>query len=140
MTIFFRHHSLIPSLTKILFGTYFSNTWGDENRFASQYFNQIAWRKLDFVTTKNNRWQIISSPDMTTFRDDIVRHHSSHFLSHQKQFVGTYFLSILGDESYFASPTKTNRWQKVNCVTQWRPCFDEISFITKFRHQISILL
>ena len=27
-----------------------------------------------------------------------IRHHSSHFISHQKQFVGTYFLSILGDK------------------------------------------
>ena len=140
MTIFFRHHSPIPSPTKILWDAYFSNTLGDENRFASQHFKHIAWRKLDWVTTNNNWWQIISSPYMTTLSDDIVCHHRSHFHSHQKKFVGTYFLSILGDEIDFASPTKTNRWQKVNCVTQWRLLCDEMSFITKFHHQISILL
>ena len=116
-SILISHHSAIPSPTQILFGAYFSNTLGDEKRFASQHFKHTAWHKLNFVTTDNNRWRIISSPYMTTLSDNIVRHHRSHFHSHQKKFVSAYFLSILGDEIDFASPTKTNRWQKVNCIT-----------------------
>ncbi len=95
----FRHHSPIHSPSKISSGTYFSNTLGDAICFRHPV-SSIVHEKI-FISSLQKLiwWRKMSLPYITNLSDDIVRHHKSHSLSHQKKFVSAYFSSILGDEN-----------------------------------------
>ena len=94
-----RHHSSIHSPSKISSGTHFSNTLGDEICFCHPISSTFRDKLFISPLHKLIWWRKRSSPYITTLSDDIVRHHKSHSLSHQKIFVSAYFPSILGDEN-----------------------------------------